>query len=84
MAEVVLSTLEILPNVKEINKYYYWKLVSLDPDDDKFVDCFIAGSGNYLVTNDRHFNPLKEVPFPKIKIINIDEFLEIILKKDFF
>ena len=41
---------------------------------EKFADCAIAVSADYLVTNDRHFNPLKKLPFPILKIVNEDEF----------
>lgn len=57
---------------------YFWNLISADPEDNKFADCALAGNADYLVTNDSHFNVLKQLPFPRINVINIDEFLEII------
>ncbi|MEM1120057.1 MAG: putative toxin-antitoxin system toxin component, PIN family, partial [Bacteroidota bacterium] len=62
VAAIVKDALEILPNVQKITKYYYWQLIINDPDDDKFVDCAIAGRADFLVTIDRHFNVLKNVP----------------------
>ncbi|MDB4922113.1 MAG: hypothetical protein JWQ54_4096 [Mucilaginibacter sp.] len=38
-----------------------------------------TGSADYLVTNDKHFNPLKTIDFPKINIVTIDGFKNIIL-----
>ena len=55
-----------------------WLLISNDPDDDKFVDCAVAGRADYLVTNDKHFNVLKTVPFPPVNVVNIDTFLTIV------
>ena len=45
-----------------------------DTISEKFADCTLAAGADYLVTNDRHFNPLKKRTFPKINIVNEDEF----------
>jgi predicted nucleic acid-binding protein len=63
-----------LPNLVFVNKYYFWQLIPQDEDDEKFADCAIASGAEYLVTNDRHFNHLKTLEFPKIKVLNEDEF----------
>jgi len=36
------------------------------PDDNKFVDCYIASGAHYLITHDSHFSILKSVAFPKV------------------
>ncbi len=69
-----------LQNVLFIKVYYNWKLITKDPDDDKFVDCAISGNARYIVTNDSHFNILRNVNFPKVDIINADEFLKELLE----
>ena len=74
-ADLFLSALEILPNLQLIHKYYFWQLIPQDEDDEKFVDCAIAANADYLVTNDRHFNVLKKLEFPKVNIINEKDFL---------
>ena len=79
IANFVLDTLDNLPNVSFMNKYFNWNLIAEDPDDDKFVDCAFAGNADYLVTNDRHFNVLKTHPFPKIKVLSAAEFLDLLL-----
>ena len=71
IAESILN----LPNVEKVEVSYKWNLISADPDDNKFVDCAIAGRVKYVVTDDKHFNILKEIPFPKVDIISIEEFL---------
>lgn len=80
LANFVLETLETLPNVHYIQKYYYWNLITADPDDDKFVDCAVAGSANFIVTNDRHFKVLRTIPFPKVNTLSAEEFLEMVLQ----
>jgi predicted nucleic acid-binding protein len=53
-------------------------LVVADPDDDKFSDCAIAAGADFSVTNDQHFDVLKQTPFPKLRVITAEEFLEIL------
>lgn len=38
----------------------------------------IAGNADYLVTNDRHFDLLKGMEFPKVNVISLDDFKKII------
>ena len=38
VAKTILKTLDTLPNIQHISKYYFWKLITADPDDDKFTD----------------------------------------------
>ncbi len=53
-------------------------LIETDKDDNKFVDCAIAANAKYIVTEDHHFNVLKKIEFPKLNVVNIDEFLIIL------
>ncbi|MBN8683965.1 MAG: putative toxin-antitoxin system toxin component, PIN family [Chitinophagales bacterium] len=55
-----------------------WRLIETDPDDNKFVDCAIAGQADYIVTNDRHFNVLREIGFPPVSVISIEDFVVLI------
>ena len=50
----------------------------VDHDDNKFVDCAIAANATYIVTDDKHYNPLKEIDFPRIHIIKLMEFAAIL------
>ena len=50
------------PHVMRIEVTTKWLLIVQDPDDDKFVDCAVAGQADYIVTNDGHFNILKTIP----------------------
>lgn len=74
----IMELLNILPNVVFQQIYYKWHLIEQDKDDNKFVDCAVAGSADFIVTNDRHFNMLEKIQFPSIKIIRIEVFLELI------
>lgn len=83
-ATVSNNIAEMLLNLENLNKvevFFEWKLVNKDPDDNKYVDAAIAGGADFIVSNDQHFKILKSIGFPKVNVIGIDEFLEIILKK---
>ena len=45
-------------------------------EDNKFVDCYLISNSDMLVTNDKHFDILKEIDFPKVNIVKIDVFEE--------
>ncbi|HVU97937.1 MAG TPA: putative toxin-antitoxin system toxin component, PIN family [Puia sp.] len=76
-AELVLGALALLPNVKKTDIHYQLFLISSDNDDNKFSDCAFAGNVHYLVTNDKHFNILGSIPFPKINVITLEKFMEL-------
>jgi putative PIN family toxin of toxin-antitoxin system len=80
----ISDTLEMLENLLEnqniqlCNPGYKWNLISQDPDDNKFVDCAIASNSDWIVTNDKHFNILNDISFPKVNIISIGEFIDLL------
>ena len=55
VANSVCEAFTLYDNVIKTNIYYNWNLISVDPDDNKFVDCAVAVNADYLVTNDKHF-----------------------------
>ncbi len=61
-----------------ISPTYRFTLIVDDPDDDKFVDCAVAGNADFIVSHDKHYNVLKNIPFPKVNVIKIPEFKEIL------
>ena len=73
VAQNVIRTLLLLPNVIQTNVYYKWNLIQNDKDDDKFVDCAIASNADAIITNDKHFNILENIPFPPIDVLDISE-----------
>lgn len=71
-----LALLSRLPNVIHVEPSYQWQLISKDPDDNKYVDCAVAGQADFLVSEDRHFDVLAEVDFPKVKVLKLDDFFD--------
>ncbi len=65
-------------NVERVEPYFHWNMITADPDDNKFVDCAFAAGATYIVSNDSHFNCLKDVDFPRLIVIKIKEFLELL------
>ena len=74
IAETFLDFLSILPNVHPCTVYYRFLLINQDDDDDKFADCAIAQGVHYLVTDDKHYNVLLKLGFPKVNLLTIKEF----------
>jgi putative PIN family toxin of toxin-antitoxin system len=74
VAKNVVRTLLLLPNVEQVHPSYRWSLITADPDDDKFVDCAVAGNAHALVTEDRHFRVLKDLDFPRVRPVSIESF----------
>ena len=54
--------------------YFNLNLITNDEVDNKFADCAFAANADYIVTNDKDFNVLKRIGFPKINVVTIDEF----------
>jgi uncharacterized protein len=79
--DVSLDFLLLLPNVKLIIPYFQWNLIEIDPDDNKFVDCALLGNADFIITHDKHFNVLKDIPFPKVNVIKIPDF-EVVLNSN--
>ena len=74
-AAAVLNVLTFAPNTYRQEAYYKWQLVAADPDDNKFVDVAVAAGADFLVSNDRHFQLLHQLPFPKVPLVSFQEFL---------
>lgn len=78
IASHVIKTLLDLPNTRMVQVYYHLRLITEDPDDDKFVDCAFKANAKYIVTQDHHYDVLKQTQFPRIEVIGIDEFLSLL------
>ncbi len=78
IASHVITAILDLPNTKMVQIYYHLRLVTADPDDDKFVDCAFKASAHYIVTQDHHYDVLKQTPFPFIDVVSIDEFIKVL------
>lgn len=73
-ADLVTNILLTASNVIRTEPFINWQLITDDPDDNKFADLAISANAQYLVTNDHHFNVLKTLPFPTVKVVSLDEF----------
>ena len=62
------------PNILRKEPYYRFRLIEQDSDDNKFVDCAIVSAADYIVTEDAHFRVLKDIPFPAVRVIGLEEF----------
>lgn len=75
VAHNVVEAIARHPQTLYRESYYHFHLLSdIDKDDDKFVDCAITAGADYIVTEDNHFNRLKQIPFPHINVLTLDEF----------
>ncbi len=82
VAQNVVSLINEAPNVDLVFVYYEWNLITGDHDDNKFFDAAVAGGADHLVTNDAHFNIVKNLPFPKLNIITGHEFLNLYFRNE--
>ncbi|MBN1356922.1 putative toxin-antitoxin system toxin component, PIN family [bacterium] len=53
--------------------------IQADPDDNRVLECAVAGVADLIVSGDKHLLSLRQ--FRGIPIVNADEFLENIEKK---
>lgn len=76
LSEAIAYTILNRKNVERYDPHFRFNLIPTDPDDNKFVDCAIASSAKYIVTEDHHFDILESIDFPRVDVIGIDEFLK--------
>ena len=63
-------------NVVFVNPTFNFQLPFADVDDQKFVDCAVCGGADFLITNDKHYNMLKNINFPNVNIIKGKTFVD--------
>ncbi|MBQ8455311.1 MAG: putative toxin-antitoxin system toxin component, PIN family [Prevotella sp.] len=76
IAHNVVEAIARLHTTEFMNVYYHFRLIEADADDNKFVDCAVAANAEYIVTNDAHFDILKQIDWPKLTVIAIKEFVK--------
>lgn len=74
--DITLDFLLLLPNVKLTTPFFRYPLIESDPSDNKFVECAIMAGADFIVSNDRHFQILKKIEFPPVKVLKYEEFEE--------
>jgi len=75
VAENVINLLLKSENVMFVDSYFRLQLIESDVDDNKFVDCAFAADATYIVSDDKHFDILANISFPRILVLKLNEFL---------
>ena len=75
-AKIVIETILNNPHTLLFTPYYHFELIHSDPDDNKFVDCAVIANAQFIVTEDRHYDILRQIDFPKVNIIKLDEMMQ--------
>jgi putative PIN family toxin of toxin-antitoxin system len=57
-----------------VHPSFQFRVVSSDPDDNKFVDCAITAEADFLITNDSDFSPLSNAGY-KPQPITAEDFI---------
>lgn len=81
VAHNIVNAIERSPYTRKLDPHYRFRLIEQDVDDNKFVDCAIIAGADYIVSEDSHFNVLKEISFPKVNVINLELFVQDLLKQ---
>lgn len=74
IAKLICEIILRAPNTIKFDAHFRWRLIEKDPDDNKFVDCAIVANAIYIVSEDSHFRILKEIQFPHVDVIILEEF----------
>lgn len=75
VSDLVVAAILRANNVVRVDARFRFNLITADPDDNKFVDCAVVSNARYIVTNDAHFDCLAGIPFPRVCICSIQDFL---------
>ena len=75
VAELFVSAILNRKNVRKVSPSFSFHLIEADVDDNKFVDCAIVANAKYIVTEDHHYDVLQDIPFPKVEVVRLNEFL---------
>ena len=68
--------------VELVTPYFSLHLIEEDHDDDKFVDCAFAANATFIVSEDKHYNILQDIDFPKLLVLKLKEFLDLLQSED--
>lgn len=72
--DATLDFLVLLPNVNLVTPFFKYPVIFTDPSDNKFVECALMGGADFIVSNDRHFQQLKSLDFPPVRVLTYEEF----------
>ena len=77
-ADLALNVIVNNPYTHFATPFYRFHIITADPDDDKFIDCAVVANARFIVTEDSHFDVLKDIGVPPVEIIGLDEIMEMI------
>lgn len=75
VADNVVNAIIRSPHTLFFTPQYHFHMIADDPDDNKFVDCAIIANADFIVSEDSHFNVLKTISFPSVRVVRLDEFV---------
>lgn len=78
VAEAFMGAMLMSNQIIRTSVFFQLRLIYPDLDDNKFADCAFAAGADFLVSNDRDFRVLKRLKFPVLKILTIEEFVEVL------
>lgn len=73
LARNVIDFIMKQENVELIDPFFHMELIT---DDNKFVDCAFAANATYIVSDDTHYDVLREITFPQILVLKLKTFIE--------
>ena len=76
VAHNVVNAIIRSPYTRKLDPHFRFGLIEQDPDDNKFVDCAIIANADYIVSEDTHSRVLEDIPFPRVSVIRLDDFIE--------
>ena len=77
VARNVIDLLLKSKNVEYISPHFNFRLIEADHED-----CAFAANATYIVSDDKHFDVLKEITFPQILVLKLREFLGLLTAED--
>lgn len=70
----------LLPVVVFVNPGQKINIIEEDPEDNRIIECTVAGESTHIITSDKHLLQLGE--YGGIKILKASEFLQQLLNKE--
>lgn len=83
IASMILEIIEQAPNTLKFDAHYRWNLITRDPDDNKFVDCAIVANAEFIVSDDKHFEELQTIDFPKVDVLRLEDFADLMKERPY-
>lgn len=77
----IISVVMNLDKLQKTDVYFKWRVITMDNDDNKFVDCAISASADFIVSDDKHFLALKVYKFPRVNVLSLAKYNKLLLKR---